>query len=144
MKYKYVNHKHSLSKFSSEVRASVTRKKEKREEEEERRQEKREKRREEKRREEKRERERERRNLLRPGPTFFKGQQASLPLPLHGRQCRLVLTFQTDPQNNEQFSLSHVEKRSQRQVPKREERGERREEETTRCTAWVSKEPRQE
>ena len=26
MKYKYVNHKHSLSKFSSEVRASVTRK----------------------------------------------------------------------------------------------------------------------
>ena len=142
MKYKYVNHKHSLSKFSSEVRASVTRKKEKREEEEERRQEKREKRREEKRRE--RERERERRNLLRPGPTFFKGQQASLPLPLHGRQCRLVLTFQTDPQNNEQFSLSHVEKRSQRQVPKREERGERREEETTRCTAWVSKEPRQE
>ena len=55
MKYKYVNHKHSLSKFSSEVRASVTRKKEKREEEEERRQEKRE-----KRREEKRERERER------------------------------------------------------------------------------------
>ena len=134
MKYKYVNHKHSLSKFSSEVRASVTRKKEKREEEEERREEKR----------EKRERERERRNLLRPGPTFFKGQQASLPLPLHGRQSRLVLTFQTDPQNNEQFSLSHVEKRSQRQVPKREERGERREEETTRCTAWVSKEPRQE
>ena len=125
---------HSLSKFSSEVRASVTRKKEKREEEEERRQEKR----------RERERERERRNLLRPGPTFFKGQQASLPLPLHGRQCRLVLTFQTDPQNNEQFSLSHVEKRSQRQVPKREERGERREEETTRCTAWVSKEPRQE